>query len=155
MGYFVYNIKMAIDTFKEFLKQNNLPIEILISTEPTRTALEAATTHNVPVSNIVKSLLVKSTNGFLLFLVPGDRRLDLDRLKKDFNDTTLSLANADEVKEITGYSIGGVPPFGHISKIKTYIEEGFDQNTEVVAAAGSGNAVFKTTLDNLKEYITL
>lgn len=146
---------MAIDTFKEFLKQNNLPIEILISTEPTRTALEAATTHNVPVSNIVKSLLVKSMNGFLLFLVPGDRRLDLERLKKDFNDPTLSMANADEVKEITGYSIGGVPPFGHISKIKTYIEEGFDPKTDVVAAAGSGNAVFKTTLDNLKKYITL
>lgn len=141
---------MATQTFKNYLEKNNLDIKVIETTQPTRTAQEAADTHGVPVSNIVKSLLVKVDEEFKLFLVPGDKRLDLEDLKKRFNTENIRMATADEVKEVTGFSIGGVPPFGHTNPIPTYIEEGFDENKAIAAAAGSGNSVFKTTLSNLK-----
>ena len=141
---------MAVETFKEYLKTNNLDIEVLVSDEPTHTAAQAAQIHGVPVSNIVKSLLVKIDKKFVLFLVPGDRRLNLEDIKTRFSITEVRMANADEVKEITGYSIGGVPPFGHLSKLETYIEEGFNSNSKLVAAAGSSNSVFEISLDQLK-----
>ena len=145
---------MAVETFLDFLKENNLDIEVVITKQPTHTALQASQTHGVPVCNIVKSLLVKIDNDFLLFLVPGDRRLDLEDLKKRFNSDSVFMANADEVKQITGYSIGGVPPFGHIKKLKTYIEAGFDNNSSLVAAAGSNNSVFKISLKKLKSIVS-
>jgi prolyl-tRNA editing enzyme YbaK/EbsC (Cys-tRNA(Pro) deacylase) len=59
----------------------------------------------------------------------------------------------EEVKLVTGYSIGGVPPFGHNTKIKTVIWEGFPENGVVVPAAGAGNAVFKVDITKLRQII--
>ena len=137
---------MAILQFREYIDKENINIEVIETTSPTRTAQEAADVHGVPVSNIVKSLLVKTPNGFELHLTPGDRRLEMDKNSR--------MANADEVKSITGYSIGGVPPFGHNQKIKTFIEDGFDGTIELVAAGGSMHSVFKISLEDLKKLIS-
>jgi prolyl-tRNA editing enzyme YbaK/EbsC (Cys-tRNA(Pro) deacylase) len=110
--------------------------------------------HGVPVSNIVKSLLVKVDGSFKLFLTPGDKRLDMEKVKTDFEAAEVRMANADEVKEITGYSIGGVPPFAHPNKIETHIVEGFDDSIDLVAAAGSGNSVFRIKLSALKDILS-
>lgn len=144
---------MAVQTFKQYIDQKQIRIDILQSDESTHTALQASQVHKVPVSNIVKSLLVKVDDTFKMFLVPGDRKLDLEGIKHRFNSQSVRMANADEVKEITGYSIGGVPPFGHKNEIETYIEDGFDINNDVVAAAGSSTSVFRCSLDNLKRYV--
>lgn len=144
---------MAHSRFQEFLAESNLNIDIIVTQEPTKTAIQASTTHGVPVSNIVKSLLVKVGDEFHLFLVPGDRRLDLEGLKARFNQENIRMADANEVKNVTGYSIGGVPPFGHISRLLTHIEEGFDPSSLLVAAAGSGNSVFKIALNQLSALI--
>lgn len=135
-----------MNIFEEYIKENNLDIELLETEESTRTAQDAANTHNIPVCNIVKSLIVKVWDKYVLYLVPGDRKLDLDRVGG-------RMATAEEVKEISGYSIGGVPPFGHINKLETHIEEGFDSNTILLAAGGKPNIVFKITLDSLKRLI--
>ena len=136
-----------MNRFEQYLKQNKISdISIITSEEDTNTAEQAANTHNVPVSNIVKSLVVKTDNEFVLYLVPGDKRLDMERVGG-------RMANAEEVKEITGYSIGGVPPFGHTTKLKTYIVDGFNKDEIVVAAGGKPNTVFKIALKRLKELI--
>jgi prolyl-tRNA editing enzyme YbaK/EbsC (Cys-tRNA(Pro) deacylase) len=132
-----------MNRFEEYIQKNNIDIQLIETTEPTRTALEAATTHNVPISNIVKSLLVKKNNTFELYLVPGNVKLDLEEIGG-------IMANAEEVKEITGYSIGGVPPFGHKNKLVTNIVEGFNPNEDLLAAGGKPNIVFKITLEKLK-----
>jgi prolyl-tRNA editing enzyme YbaK/EbsC (Cys-tRNA(Pro) deacylase) len=137
---------MAVSQFRQFVQDNNLDIEIIESEEQTHTAQAAADVHGVPVSNIVKSLLVKTENGFEIFLTPGDRRLELPDNSR--------MANADEVKEITGYSIGGVPPFGHSSKLVSHIVDGFDEKSDIVAAAGSANSVFRTTLESLRKIVS-
>jgi prolyl-tRNA editing enzyme YbaK/EbsC (Cys-tRNA(Pro) deacylase) len=140
---------MAVRDFKAFLETNNLDLEIIETDDATKTAAEAAEVHGVPVSNIVKSLLVKVDRSFKLFLTPGDRLLDLEKIKNDFKADEVRMANADEVKELTGYSIGGVPPFGHKQGIETHVVEGFDKDIELVAAAGSGNSVFKINFKKL------
>lgn len=144
---------MAVSQFKAFVQKNNLDVEILETEDATRTAQEAAIAHGVPVSNIVKSLLVKVGDEYVLFLTPGDRRLDLDSVAKDSSTQKVRMATPDEVKEITGYSIGGVPPFGHSVKLRTVVVEGFDPSSTLVAAAGSGNSVFKISLERLKELV--
>ncbi len=135
---------MSTKKFKEFLEKNNLDIEVLESPEKTHTAQQAADAHNVPLKNIVKSIVAKIDNEFVLFLVPGDKKIDLEKKKA-------IIAKPEEVKEKTGYSIGGVPPFGHKEKIKTYIEEGFEKNQELLAAAGSPNSMFKISLEKLEK----
>lgn len=140
---------MAVETFQKYLDENGLSYKVMITDEPTKTAQQAADAHGLPVSNIVKSLLAKVDDHFVLCLVPGDKRLDLDMLRTSENAEEVRMANADEVKEITGYSIGGVPPFGHKSKLPTRIVEGFNEDEMLAAAAGAGNAVFKISLDDL------
>lgn len=135
-----------MNLFEEYIQKNNIDIQLIETEEPTRTALEAATTHNVPISNIVKSLLVKKDIIFELYLVPGDKRLELEGIGG-------VMANAEEVKDITGYTIGGVPPFGHRQKLVTHIVEGFNTNEELVAAGGKPNIVFRISLEKLKELI--
>ncbi len=142
---------MAIELFQKFLNKNNLNITILESENKTHTAQQAADAHSVPIQNIVKSILVKIDTQFCLFLVPGDKKIDLVEKKKFFNAKQIEIAKPEEVKNITGYSIGGVPPFGHKTKITVYIEKGFDKSQELLAAAGSPNAVFKISLETLQE----
>ena len=137
---------MSVKKFEEFLKENNLKFEILESPQKTHTAQQAADVHNVPVENIVKSILTKVNDEYVLFLVPGDKKIDLKGKKA-------TIAKPDEVKKITGYFIGGVPPFGHKTKIKTHIQEGFTKEEKLLAAAGSSNSVFKISLEDLENML--
>ncbi len=144
---------MAVSEFKKYIENNSIDVAIVESVQPTHSAVDASKVHGVPVSNIVKSLLVYVDGGFKLFLTPGDKRLDLEKIKGDLSALDVRMAEAREVKSITGYSIGGVPPFGHTQKLETYIVEGFDSSSELVAAAGSANSVFKISLDRLSEIV--
>lgn len=146
---------MAVSQFSKFLEINNLDFEISSTTESTHTAQEAAAVHEVPVSNIVKSLLTKDqvNERYYLFLVPGDQRLDLGTYSNTL-DCSLRMAEAQEVKTVTGYSIGGVPPFGHQQPLNTHILDGFDASTALVAAAGSSNAVFHISYTELVQVIS-
>lgn len=135
-----------MNLFEEYIINNGIKLELIETDESTRTAQDAANTHHVPISNIVKSLVVKIGDDFELFLVPGDKRLDLNQIGG-------RMATADEVKDITGYSIGGVPPFGHKNKLKTHIMEGFDQNQTLLAAGGKPNIIFKISFEALNQLI--
>ncbi len=144
---------MSTKKIQQFIEKNNLGIKILESSEKTHTAQEAADVHGVPVENIVKSILVKIDEKFVLFLVPGHKKVDLDEKKKIFKAKECRIAKPEEVKEITGYSIGGVPPFGHKGEIDTYVEKGFLKNEETLAAGGSPNCVFKIKFEKLKKIL--
>jgi len=146
---------MSIELFEEFLVKYNLDIKPIKAKEPTLTAKEAADVHGVPVSNIVKSLLVKADSEFFLCLCPGDKRLDFQYLREKLGKKELRMANADEVKEVTGHSIGGVPPFGHKRSLKTIIIDGFNANEPLWAAAGASDVNFQTTLFSLKRILKL
>ena len=147
---FNLKVSMSVPLFKNFIKKTKLNITLLSSEEETRTAAEAAKVHGVPVSNIVKSLVVKADDEFIIVLCPGDKKVDLKALQDILDKESVRMANPFEVKEITGHSIGGVPPFGHKEPLQTVIIPGFDSAEPLWAAAGAADVNFQTTLAELE-----
>ena len=139
-------VKRAEKSIKEF--DPNLSIIILEQTA--RTADDAATALGCKVGAIVKSLLFKAGVNFILCLVSGDKRCSLNKLKKILNETDVSMANPEEVKKVTGYTIGGVSPTGHLTKTKIFIDENLKNFKSLFAAAGHPNVVFEIDFINLK-----
>ena len=111
--------------------------------------MDSANSLNCEVGAIVKSLLIKIENDFLLCLVSGDKRCSLNKLKKISEKKNVRMASADEVKSQTGYTIGGVSPVGHINKIQIFIDNSLSRFTDIFAAAGHPNAIFKINYEKL------
>ena len=138
-------VKRAEKCLKEFDK--NLSVVELENSA--KTALDAANSLNCEVGAIVKSLLIKIENDFLLCLVSGDKRCSLNKLKKISEKKNVRMASADEVKSQTGYTIGGVSPVGHINKIQIFIDNSLSRFTDIFAAAGHPNVIFKIDYEKL------
>jgi len=139
-------VKRAEKSIKEF----DPTLQIIVLEQTARTANDAATALGCEVGAIVKSLLFKAGENFVLCLVSGDKRCSLNKLKKLLNEKDVSMANPEDVKRITGYTIGGVSPTGHLIKIKIYIDENLQNFKSIFAAAGHPNAVFEIDFKNLK-----
>ena len=138
-------VKRAEKCLKEF--DENLSVVELENSA--KTAMDAANSLNCEVGAIVKSLLIKIENDFLLCLVSGDKRCSLNKLKKISEKKNVRMASADEVKSQTGYTIGGVSPVGHINKIQIFIDNSLNRFTDIFAAAGHPNAIFKINYEKL------
>ena len=132
------------------LKQFNADLKVIELEQTARTASDAATALGCKVGAIVKSLLFKVGDSFVLCLVSGDKRCSLNKLKKILDEKDVSMANPEDVKRVTGYTIGGVSPTGHLTKIKIYIDKNLKNFTSIFAAAGHPNAVFEIDFENLK-----
>ena len=131
------------------LKQFNSELEVIVLDQTARTANDAATALSCKVGAIVKSLLFRVGDSFVLCLVSGDKKCSLNKLKKILNEKDVSMANPEEVKKVTGYTIGGVSPIGHLTKIKIFIDETLNRFSSIFAAAGHPNAVFEINFENL------
>src|SRR5690606_11880215 len=114
--------------------------------ESTRTAQEAADAIGCTVGQIAKSLIFKGKTSQkpILIITSGANRVN-EKKVKEYIGEKLGKADADFVREHTGFAIGGVPPVGHIKPITTYIDEDLMQYDEIWAAAGTPNSVFKLT----------
>ena len=139
-------VKRAEKSIKEF----DPKLEIIVLEQTAKTANDAAAALGCEVGAIVKSLLFKAGEHFVLCLVSGDKRCSLNKLKKILDEKDVSMANPEDVKRITGYTIGGVSPTGHLIKIKIYIDENLQNFKSIFAAAGHPNAVFEIDFKNLK-----
>ena len=126
---------------------NSIKVEDLTSTA--RTAKDAATSLNCEVGAIVKSLLLRTEGNFILCLVAGDKRCSLNKVKKILNMKDVSMADAEQVKNQTGFSIGGVSPVAHLNKIKILIDSSLSRYEHVHAAAGHPNTIFKISYKQL------
>ena len=138
-------VKRAEKSIKEF----DPNLEIICLEQTARTAQDAATALGCNVGAIVKSLLFSAGEGFVLCLVSGDKRCSLNKLTKILDKKDVSMAKPDDVKKITGYTIGGVSPVGHLTRIKIFIDSSLERFTEVFAAAGHPNCVFKISFNKL------
>ena len=138
-------VKRAEKCLKDF--DENLSVVEL--KDSAKTALDAANSLNCEVGAIVKSLLIRIENDFLLCLVSGDKRCSLNKLKKISEKKNVRMASADEVKSQTGYTIGGVSPVGHINKIQIFIDNSLSRFTDIFAAAGHPNVIFKINYETL------
>ena len=127
----------------------SLKVEVLNSSA--RTAKDAATALNCEVGAIVKSLLLRTDDNFILCLVSGDKRCSLNKVKKKLNKKDVSMADAEQVKNQTGFSIGGVSPVAHLNRIKILIDSSLSRYENVYAAAGHPNSIFKIGYKQLIE----
>ena len=134
-----------------FLKKFDPSLNVISLDTSARTAIDAASSLKCEVGAIVKSLLFKTENSFTLFLVAGDKRASLNKIKKSLNIKDASMASADEVKNITGFTIGGVSPVGHLNKINIYIDNSLERFDDLYAAAGHPNCVFKIDFAKLQK----
>ena len=106
----VKRVEMSLKEFDPLQK-------VILLDNSARTALEASSSLGCEVGAIVKSLLFKTDNTFTLCLVSGDKKASFNKIKKILNIKDASMASAEEVKNITGYTIGGVSPIGLLNKI--------------------------------------
>jgi prolyl-tRNA editing enzyme YbaK/EbsC (Cys-tRNA(Pro) deacylase) len=130
----------------ERLAQRGLAIEITTLNDSARTAPLAAAALGVEVGQIVKSLVFMRGSEPLIVLCAGDRRVDGARLG-------LKTASADHVREVTGFSIGGVPPLGHDVELETVVDQSLQRFAIVWAAAGTPHDVFAVGTEALIEAI--
>ena len=143
--------KEPVKRVEKTLKEFDLKETVTILNSSARTAVEAASSLGCEVGAIIKSLLFKTESSFTLILVAGDKKASLNKIKKSLNIKDVSLASADEVKKITGYTIGGVSPIGHLNKLDIYIDNSLERFTSLFAAAGHPNCVFKINFMDLQK----
>jgi prolyl-tRNA editing enzyme YbaK/EbsC (Cys-tRNA(Pro) deacylase) len=120
----------------------------------THTAAEAAAAVGAEVGQIVKSLVfvAEGTDGTqpCLVLASGANTVDVALLAAALTEPNIRRATADEARELTGFSIGGIPPFGHVAPIRTLMDPDLGRFETVWAAAGTANAVFSVTPNELR-----
>ena len=141
--------KEPVRRVQEFIKKLDPKLEILVLDTTARTARDAANSLKCEVGAIVKSLLFKAEGSFLICLIAGDRRCSLNKLKKVLQKKDVSMANADEVKKNTGFSIGGVAPVAQTSNLNILVDKSLSRFPYIFAAAGHPNCVFKITYNEL------
>ena len=123
-----------------------LTVELKEFAESTRTAQEAAAACGCAVGQIVKSLVFKGRKSGkpYLLLVSGDNRVDQKGVAGQIGES-LDRPDADFVRDLTGFAIGGIPPLGHDTPLATFMDEDLFRHAQVWAAAGSPNSIFQTT----------
>ena len=134
-----------------FLKKFDPSLKVISLDTSARTAMDAASTLKCEVGAIVKSLLFKTENSFTLCLIAGDKKASLNKIKKTLNIKDVSMASAEDVKNITGYTIGGVSPIGHLNKVDIFIDNSLERFTSLFAAAGHPNCVFEINFTDLQK----
>ena len=135
---------------KDTLEALGLKLDVIELPTSTRTAVEAAQAVGCQLGQIVKSLVFKTKHSGkpVLILASGANRVNEKRIEALVFEP-LGKADADFVREQTGFAIGGVPPVGHIQPLETIIDQDLMQFKEIWAAAGTPNAVFRLSPDDL------
>ena len=143
--------KEPVKSAEKFLKGFDQSLEVIVLENSARTAKDAAIALGCDVGAIVKSLLLKTEDSFILCLVAGDKRCSLNKLEKIKNIKNISMASPEEVKTQTGYTIGGVSPVGHLNSVEIFIDKTLERFIDLFAAAGHPNCIFKINFRNIQK----
>ena len=152
----IYNGRMptlstSAQKIQDQLKSLGYEYTVIEHAESTRTAQEAADRAGCELGQIVKSLIFKGKRSGkpILVLTSGANRVDEKRIS-EYAGEPIGRAEADFVRAVTGFAIGGVPPVGHLQTMETYIDEDFLQYRTIWAAAGTPNAIFELKTEDLQ-----
>ena len=143
--------KAAVKRFQEAATHLGITGQVNVLAESARTAVDAANSLGIEVGQIASSLIFKLPSGNpLLIITSGRHRVDTDLVAKNLGATELGRADANYVKEVSGYSVGGVSPIGWTSQPEiTLIDEALNDYDVVWAASGHPHAVYPTTYAEL------
>ena len=145
-------ISASFQRVQEALDQSGLGLEVVELPKSTRTAQEAADAVGCELGQIVKSLILRGSDSDrpYLVLVSGSNRANLEQIGQVMGEP-VQMADADFVRQRTGFSIGGVAPVGLSESIQTLIDQDLLQHEIIWAAAGTPRSVFSLSPDNLLE----
>ncbi len=147
------NLSASVQGVIDVARRKGVELEIVTFPESTHTAVDAARAVGAEVGQIVKSLVFVSDDegreGYIA-LVSGANTVDLARLAAVLGEMRLRRATADEARALTGFPIGGIPPFAHVSSLRTVMDPDLGRYEAVWAAAGTPNAVFKVAPATLR-----
>ena len=143
--------KEPVIRVEKLLKEFDKKQEVIALDSSARTAAEAASSLGCAVGAIVKSLLFKTEKTYTLCLVAGDKKASLYKIKKILNIKDVSMASPDDVKKVTGFTIGGVSPIGHLNKTIILIDNSLERFNYLFAAAGHPNCIFKINFTDLNK----
>ncbi len=137
---------------QDLLNKQGYQITVIEHAESTRTAQEAADRAGCTLGQITKSLIFKGqqTGKPILVLTSGANRVDEKRIT-EYAGEPIGRADADFVRAVTGFAIGGVPPLGHAQEMETYLDEDLLQYETIWAAAGTPNAIFELSPADLQK----
>lgn len=132
----------SVEKVRKFFGERGLDIQVQELPASTRTAQLAAEAIGAPLGSIVKSILFLADGRPVLVLVAGDRKADTRKLASLLGASQVEIAEAETVRRLTGYTIGGVPPVAHPQSLPTLVDESLLRFATIYAAAGSPNALF-------------
>lgn len=140
----------SIERVVSHAADHGVDVDVVEFPEATKTAAEAAAALGCDVAQIVKSLVFQIGEEFVVALVPGDRRLDTERLAHEAGGVgRVSRAAIDDVRGATGFVAGGTPPFGHSRRLRVFADVGLRRTPTVWAAAGTPHTVFEISHEDL------
>jgi prolyl-tRNA editing enzyme YbaK/EbsC (Cys-tRNA(Pro) deacylase) len=139
-----------VNRFEAWLSDSGIGVSVKQFPSDTRTALDAARVVGCEVGQIVKSLVFVAAGRPVVALVSGANRVDEGRLAA-VAGAPVSKADAEAVRRATGYSIGGVPPFGHATQVAVFMDRDLLDHPSVWAAAGRPDSVFEISPERLRE----
>jgi prolyl-tRNA editing enzyme YbaK/EbsC (Cys-tRNA(Pro) deacylase) len=145
-----HQLSSSAKKVQEVLKVLGLELQVVELQETTRTSADAARAVGCEVGQIAKSLVFRGqrTQRPILVIASGSNRVNEKRVGELISEP-LGKADADFVRQKTGFVIGGVPPVGHAEKLEVFIDEDLLRYSEIWAAAGTPNAVFRLTPSDL------
>jgi Cys-tRNA(Pro) deacylase len=145
------SLSKSAQKIQDILSTKNIKTTVVELAATTRTAQEAADAIGCAVAQILKSLVfqTKETKEPILVLASGINRVN-EKLIAQHVGQKIERADADFVREVTGFAIGGIPPIGHAQKIKTFVDQDLFQYDQLWAAAGTPHAVFSLSNQDLK-----
>ena len=145
-------LSLSVQKVQDTLHKLGYPITIIEFAESTRTAQEAAERVGCTLGQIVKSMIFRGqlSSKPILVLTSGSNRVD-EKIIGEYAGEQIGRADADFVRAVTGFAIGGVPPVGHLQPMETYLDEDLLQYPTIWAAGGTPNAVFELTPEALQK----
>lgn len=133
----------------EYLRENNINAQIIyLKPGEAKTSISAARAVGCSLGQIAKNILLIGEKSRILVITSGDKRIDLKKVSEIFMEK-FRLATPREVLEETGYSVGGVPPFGHIKEIKKIVDTSIMRFGFVYTSGGSEDTLMKIHVEEL------
>lgn len=142
----------VFENIEGILKEKDIEYEVS-EHKPVFTSEEAAEVRGVELKTGVKAMVLETSEGLLMALVPADKRVDMDRIKKLEKTDWVSLAKPGKVFAVTGCKVGSVPPFGYKNRLKTYFDEGILENEKINFNAGKHEVSIHMGAEDLKEAV--
>ncbi|MCX8193049.1 MAG: YbaK/EbsC family protein [Nitrososphaeria archaeon] len=142
--------RFSTKDLEDYMKSRKIEGEIIyLKPGEARTSIAAARAIKCSIGEIAKNIILVGSRGSKLIVVTsGDRKVDLEKVSNLFSEK-FRLATPSEILEETGYSVGGVPPFGHLKPIRTIVDQSLKRYEYVYTSGGSEDTLMKIKVEEL------